>query len=1352
MKNKPLWGLKWSFTRYFVSSIGKDKFMHRLILVLAFLLSVFFGQSQEYYHGKYHVTRKINVGDGLSQSYAYKILQDSSGLVWVTTQVGVNKIAGEDIIVYNRNPDPEKTLPHSWVYNMELSEDNKIWITSLSGGVFEFDPRLETFKAYTQNDTTQSLSSNIVHALRIDWVGRKWAATTRGVDIIDDQRIITIAEYTDQAISSVTTRDVAFDHSRHWVFVGSNGQGLFIWDDDQQEVRHFSVESGHLPSDRIYHLLLEGTTLWISTVSGLVKLDILDESYQWYQANGTDTGLVHSKVHLTYRDNEDVLWIGTAGGVSLLKNGKVFHHLLHDPNDPRSISHNYTFTFMEDPSGNMWIGNRDGISIIAIGKPPIEQFHTLEFPDLDLDQVWGLAEVSDNELLIGTRYDGLQVFNLDHSSYAPLPVQGPDDTREDTYIQFIFREDESTFWLAEYGSNLYQYDLASKRLKLVNDVFPGFNGYTDIIIPDQVGGLLLGTVNAGLLQVKDQQVKQWKTEETSTSMSTVASLAIDPQGNYWAGGRFNLYHLDRENLELKKTLNPVEELNYPFNVQFNFLDLVMSPDGFLWCATDFGLIKVNPTTYEMELFDEGEGLEGNVLYALLHDGDRTLWVSTTTGLISFDTDSEILMNHYDSGKGLIIPEFNSRSRYQGKKHMYFGGVDGFVRFDPKAVQKSTFQPQVIFTGASINFEPIDTLVDIAYRSQVVLDYDHNMLSFEFASDEYQSPEHVNYRYHIRGFNDQWVALGNETQISFSGLAPQEYKLRLNCTNRDGVWSDKITEMTILINPPWWLTIWAKLGGVLLVSFLFYAVYRVRTSYIRKENEKLDHEVRRRTQELSEQNATIIEQSRKLRDLDQIKTRFFTNISHELRTPLTLVLSPLNGMINETGLDLKTREQLRVSQQNGHRLLKMINELLDFSKLESGQLTLQVSSVELTSLVRKCIDLFKSASWDKQMGFELINDLDDDIVYADYDKLEKVVTNLLGNAVKFSEPKSKIRLHLREDEGHLMVDIKDQGPGIPRHELEKIFDRYYQAKNNEKAGSGIGLSLAHELMELHKGSLTCESTPGEGSTFTIVLQKGKDHFPQKLFLDRSVKLKRRNQLSSYESVDGVILLVEDNADMRNYIKSVLSDFEVIEAMNGKEALALYDENDVDLIITDYMMPEMDGMEMVTILKKYQADIPVIFLTARTAAEDKISALKIGVEDYMIKPFNEQELIARVNNLLANKKSRTTVELPEESSDDGQMNAFESYVLENIDRTEFSVKDMAENFAMSTRTLQRTLKAELGMSPNEYIREMKLSQARKLLEHKQHKTVSEVAYACGFDNLSYFSKKFKDRFGVSPSEFE
>ncbi|MEQ1747530.1 MAG: ATP-binding protein, partial [Saprospiraceae bacterium] len=805
-------------------------------------------------------------------------------------------------------------------------------------------------------------------------------------------------------------------------------------------------------------------------------------------------------------------------------------------------------------------------------------------------------------------------------------------------------------------------------------------------------------------------------------------------------------------------------------------------------------------------YTEADGLSNQNVLGIEQDSRGRLWLHTLDGVSVFrnprhDARTAPDFKNYDRDDGLLSRPFVESSCLKTRSGLLlFGGREGFDVFNPDSIRDDKFQPPVFITS----FKKFDTahpeagavaVPGVSVLDEVLLSHKNNIFSIEFAALDFREPANNRYAYRLVGFNDSWVQIGAQREVTFTNLDAGTYTFEVRGTNSDGIWNEVPALLKITVRPPWWKSLWAYIAYALLFAAGMIGLVRARLRFLENRTRELEAAVTIGTAKISEQNDILAKQAEELQELDRLKSRFYANVTHELRTPLTLMLGPLNSVLKNWKADPAHRDLLQIAQANGRKLLNLVSEILDLGKLDANRMSVDRSPVAVQTLLARLVALFDSHA--RYLGVHLTCQCDlppDWIVSLDAKKFETVVNNLLSNALKFTPPGGSIEVTLEQKQPDvLLLSVRDTGRGIHADDMPHVFDRYFQTKRPDtpvEGGTGIGLALSAELVRLCAGKIWVESRVGEGSTFWVEWPFDPDmaRLAETRNNDSNLPFPAQGTsvfgttvspstappafLPSFPAEDVArsetdaplkILVAEDNPDLQAYLHHLLApEYDIAMVANGEEALAAIDLA-TSLIISDIMMPRMDGFQLLERLKNDDRfrHIPVVMLTARADIQDKLRALRTGVDDYLTKPFDEDELLARVRNLAQRQKNRAETisdDMPEtpasthiSQADAEWLAELEAWTRANLHDEFLSVSSMAQVAALSERQLLRRMRAITGLSPQQYIAEMRMQKARESLEIGAFRTVAEAAYSAGFSNAKAFTRAYRERFGRLPSAY-
>jgi len=1358
-----------------------------------------------------HITSE----DGLSYSVVKCILQDYQGMIWIGTKDGLNKYDGNKFTIYRNIPGDSTSLSYNWIIKLYEDSEKQLWIGTDGGGLCLYNRDLDNFVCYVpdKNDTT-SLSSrqvNAIYEFKEEKQSTLWIATGGAVNRYIPEKNNFKHYYPEGKNRKYKTNQnwigsiVQDGSNRLWI--GTWQEGLFYYDAESDGFIRYQPEaenSDRLKNRNILKLFAsqEGSKniLWMGTyLNGLHKIDLKSGQIKNFLAQSKNTAdRVRSSVYDIHPGNGlsgNILWLGTYNGLYCLNTeNEQFTHFKYKSGNPTSLKSNYIEAVYSDQSGIVWVGSDRGVSklnphrsnFINIGQNSTAKNNLIN------KTVFAVCVTNiDNRdvLWIGTS-DGLHKYDR-KSGYTSLLEHDPQDVNSlssnSIFSILKSRHSEREFLWIGTINGLNKVDPVTGKIKryfIPNMKAPA--NWIWSLAEDESGLIWVGTQETSIhcFNPVDEKFTRY------SGYRPVYSLLFDSTGNLWTGLKAGLRKINiKSNISTWYWHNPNDEKTISHN---QISAIFESRKKVLWIGTVSGLNKYNRETETFTRYSVEDGLPSNLICAILEDDQENLWISTGKGISKFNSENNSFKN-FDTGDGLVGSEFKFLSACKNNKgEMFFGAINGLTMFHPDKIKNNTFIPPIVLTDFLLynrSVRPGKNSVlkkNISETKDIKIPYNQSVFSFEFAALDYHNPKKNLYAHKMEGIDPDWVYTDATRRFAtYTNLDPGEYIFRVRGSNNDDIWNKEGTSVQIIILPPWWRTNLAYGVYAILITGMVLGLWRFQINRIKmKQRMEMEHfEVE------------------KLREVDQMKSRFFTNISHEFRTPLTLIKGPVKQIM--TG-DFKGNlaEQCLMILRNSDRLLSLINQILDISKLESGQMKLQVTKTDIHQFIRSLVLSFSSLAESKKITFKFAATEHITPGYIDRDKIEKIINNLVANAFKFTPQGGEISIML--DTGDMVltnnlkqlntnfrsaslagsqsiqITVSNTGPGILPDHLDKIFDRFYQTANNYKKdgeGTGIGLALTKELTEACHGEISVSSIPDIQTTFTIKLPIAREYFSADELIDtqpedsihepisnlRYPESSDQKRATKDEQQNASILIVEDNPDVTSYICSFLeNEYTIITAENGEIGLRKTLQKYPDLVISDVMMPEMDGFELCRQIKSDErtSHIPVILLTAKADLESKLEGLEFGADDYISKPFEAEELKVRARNLIEQRRklrekfSRIIdvqpADIAASSMDEEFLKRFMQVFEHHISESELSTEKIASEVGMSRSNLNRKLKALTNQSTHEFIRSLRLKRAAQLLM-KSVGTIAEIAYMVGFNNPSHFAKVFRKQFGQTPGIF-
>jgi signal transduction histidine kinase/DNA-binding response OmpR family regulator len=1293
-------------------------------------------------------SRRITVNEGLPQGFVSGIVQDDDGFIWLATRDGLARYDGYEMKVFRSNDDRISTISSNVIAGLFRDQKNRIWIIHESSAIDVLYPREERFQCFTCDPVNESITQDVspnfayVDSRENLWLIAPGAGFWK-VNLRD--RTLSRLSMSNAGLAGSTMRGIIqTNENQYWIIQTG---GIDLVDGQLRVIKHKSFDFSFDKSPY-------NTPIDLSYIHGDRLLIRARDAALIFDPHTNDVTPIVNDVNDRHSD-----WspIDVSSLSAIVHNMGTLYQVLPDMNARKIFDSNTkgAISFLVDRSGVAWFGfNGSGVQTINLKSVPLKSYSYKNSFITDLLQMQGIPLNNESWL----NYSETFRFRFDSWARSSL-------------------DSSNRLWLA-LANNVAVIDT---RQKTVTDL-PRINGdkAANELFSFTISGDTCWRVVSGAPAYFDEQKRLWNfplgTERILPPTTPVFDILKKGQ-TIWATTQHDgLIALD---LTTGKTISFKQDLHRrsPTN---ELTDIEPDPnyDSILWIGSRSGLLHFNRHTGQYRSFTMRDGLPNNMVYCIVADASGLLWLSTNKGLCRFDPVSFKAQN-FTLSDGLQGAEFNFFHKLKlPDGRIAFGGTEGITIFHPEQVFNDTFQPQVHLTKLKINNNDVEFGRDsvllkepLNSLSSLELNHDQNFLTFYFAALQFNDVEKTQYRYRLNGLEDEWNYAGTLGMANYTKVPPGSYQLELNATNTSGVWSEHVRSMKITVAPPLWKTNVAYVFYSLLVIGAMLAYVRYTARKIRLENlVKLKND-----------------EAHQFKQLNEIKNRFFTNITHEFRTPLTLIVSPAELLLKADDVPPLHKKQIRLIQQNSRQLLQLVNQIMDLSKLEAGLMPVSLAPANLERFLHELIIPFQSMADSKHIAMTFESRISDGDYLVDKEKIERIVNNLLSNAIKFTPEGGSVVIRLREKDStdantarlpdrQIELEIADTGIGIPPEVLPFIFDRFYQyvdQRTREYEGTGIGLSLVKELVSVLGATISVESNLHKGTTFLITLpleQKPSSSHNVRAAEDGSVGNVIResilgNQKEDHEPTVGkpVILIVEDNASLRDFLADQLkSTYSVITAANGNEAWEKIMQEVPDLVITDVMMPVMDGLSLSKKIRESHAvsHIGLILLTARVSAESRLEGLLTGANDYISKPFSFEELQLRIANLLEHQKRQRVYHYNKLINDKGsslpirQENEFLTKAYEFLDSAladnrPVGVDDLASHFNMSSRTLNRKLSTLVGLTPSEFIRNHKLSKSTALL--LKGLTVSEVAYQVGFESHPYFTQCFKALYGVTPSEY-
>jgi signal transduction histidine kinase/ligand-binding sensor domain-containing protein/DNA-binding response OmpR family regulator len=1278
-----------------------------------------------------------SIATSISDNFITCLFQDKSQQLWIGTANGLNSFdpVTNSFTRYKYTGKPG-SISYNYISSIVEENNNRLLISTLGGGLNIFDKTTRSFTSLRQNGTAKGPASDKIYCLYKDSRGNTWVGSDAGIQIFDAENAFF---KTPAAISNVNNAVTAIKEDKGGnLIIGTAGNGLYLFNQQFNTLKQFShsaTDNASISSNLVRAIWVTASgKIWTGTVNG--GLDLFDpvsgRFFNYKYEPGDPQSLSQRTVSALYEDNQENLWVGThRGGVNIYMPKTEKFSLYRQERSDNSLSYNDVKSFCEDREGNIWIGT-DGGGLNLFDKNKQTFSHPVSAHIIG-PEVLGITEDSNGKLWIATWGGGL--CNLDYKSRAISRfTNNPADSTSisSNFIQSIFEDSRKRLWIATYYGGLNLFDQRTKKFSLVK------------------------TSSSG---------------KTKISGSHVVSINEDKSGNIWIGtddGGLNCLH--QSTGEFVHYFNDDEKKP---DLRIIFID----SHNRLWIGQR-GLYLFNEKQNTFELFTKKAGLSDEFIKGIVEDNNGIFWITTSNGLTRFNP-STLEFKKYNTADGLQGMEFEANAFLKTRDgQIFFGGVNGFNSFYPKNIFTNNFIPPVYITDLQISNDPNASAKqkeDISYTHKVVLSYKQSTFAFSFAALNFVASENNKFAYKLDGWDKVWLEAGNDRKASYTNVSPGTYTFRVKASNNDGIWNETGQTITIVITPPFWATWWFKTIVALIVGAVAYNIYQNKRKL---ERQKLEEE--------------------KKEEVHQMQLQFFTNISHEFRTPLSLIMGPAEKLMAEKSTS-QNNQYHKVIYRNAHRLMNLINELMDFRKAESGILKLHAMPGNMELFLQEIAEEFSEAASEKNIHFSVSTSGIPAETWFDRQILEKILINLIGNSFKYTasggtitvqalasmegyKPSFENNLNIASDYKPLQtiyLRVTDNGIGISKESIVHLFERYYKVSDSHM-GYGIGLAFVKSITALHKGSIRVFSERNKGTEIIVALPCSREDFDdhERWMNNQPANSTFAGAYNREEKPEDMpveeeplpeneeaplILIVDDNDELRNFLKdSIGKKYRIAEAANGRDGLELAKSTHPDLIISDIMMPVMNGVDLCRQVKDDVeiSDIPFLMLTAKESLQSKIEGTDSGADHYFTKPISINLLEKTIDNIFKQKEKlkekyrrdhySEVKDIVQNSKDKDFLQELINVIETHISSPEMDINYICTQIGMSRTSLYHKIKSITGQSIGEFIRSIRLKKAAQLLTEEDI-SITEAMYNVGIQTQSYFTKAFKAEFGKTPSQF-
>lgn len=1334
------------------------------------------------------------------------LIQDKNGFIWIGTNgTGLYRYDGVNYFGYEYDKKPG-SVNSNFIYTTFIDSNNNLWVGT-DDGLCLYNRDLDNFTKINIEDVIRvGYDEPITVKTIVQDNNGNLILGTYGFGLFK----LNIKTLKASLIQSSVLKKFNFlikcsVKSKQGIIYLGTSYGLFELDlnGKVKQVYKDKFKREPLLAD-IENLVIDKFGyIWLGTTeNGLIKIKPETDNYQF-----ENYFITKNKILSITESSLDYIICGTENDGLLVVNykGQVVQKYLHSKYDDFSLKSNSVWSLYEDKEKRLWLGYfNKGLGVF---DKPNNQFNSLESlvnndNSLQTSYVTSIIKDKKGNLLMSNEGGGLDIYNLSSKSYIHVNKNNQNyySGLDAADIQTIFLDSKQNIWVGSWDRGIYF--LKNGTTRFVNYNTANAAGLKSNRIfsfsEDSKGRIWIGTFIKGL-HYFDNNTNTFVHCDSKTFTDNaldnafIRKVFVDSDNVLWVGTILGLYQVslkDNSGFKVTKMRDAMFKDKTKYNSIQTILSIYESNDKTIWIGTDGeGLFNYNKKNKKFSNYNDFPGFKEKSVRAIIADNNGSLWISGGSGLTKLDFKNKKSTN-FNKDDGLIDNDFSNNAVFKdGNGELYFGGYEGVNFFNPNEIKKTEKAPHLYFSDFKLFNKSVKPNEDaspltkvISQTEEIILNHTQSVFTIEYVGINYNYSKKNQYAYYLQGFEKDWNYVGNNRTATYTNLAPGTYIFKVKSANADGSWSNNQLELKIKILPPWWKTIWAYL---LYSSILVFLIIYFNTIYQNRFKAK---------------QAIILEKEKNIQSekLNNKKLQFFTNISHEFRTPLTLIINPLEDILRSKNVSPEIHNKLKIVHKSSDRLSRLINELMDFNKLEFNKIFLQAKKIEVVAFIQGIIGYFdeEAAARNITINFEpSVDELED---WLDPKMLEKIFFNIISNAFKFTPDNGFITISIDKTDTHnallingnkvpsFAITITDTGSGIHKKDLKKIFDRFYQVNNVNKdyyGSTGIGLEVVKEFIELHKGKIDVESQVGQGTKFTVTFPLGKSFYKKNEIVDEVFKIEKNKNKFLFESNDPsddeefkdqkagnpviettkpyTVLIVEDNTELRNYLKHELSkSYKVIVAENGQKGYELAVQKLPDLIITDVIMPVMDGLQLCKNIKGdlKTSHIPLLMLSAKAMVKDRLEGIDSGADIYLSKPFELDILKSSLAQLITSRqimfkkfysgitkdgKDKTT------SLDNDFIQKILHFINENISEPQLTVELLSSKIFLSRSQLYRKIKTLTGVSVNEFIRNVRLEKAKQLIEQGNN-NINEISYKVGFTSPSYFTKCYKIKYGHLPTQ--
>ncbi len=1342
----------------------KYSIIQKYVLILLFLISI-----KTYSNPFIYQAKEITIEEGLLSNLINKIYQDRQGYMWFGTEDGLSKYDGIHFTNFQYRPHDENSLSSSITYDIIQDRDLNIYVGTINGlNKIDADSSKVVFVPLLKKGLEFEV---VVNKLLIDNWNNLWIGTNKGLFIYSINKECFEEELFNQDFNFEINGFCEDKYNNIWITSNKGVYKITFEDSITTAKIHKFSEINHSSFINCINEIKSG--IWISSTNTNYFLPYQDSNVYEILIVEEQSKEILNDIKTVFVDDKNLLWIGSGAGLYYFDdlNQTLRGHVKEAMSLEVKRYNNYCCIddISADKNNNIWVSSGK-VGVKLLYQTNINSF--VPYNNLfgsNLSKFFTSISIgSQNDLYAGSGGDGLYYFNNKKKTYSRLNFDNPIFKDVDIVITSTYLDANKKLWFGTYNKSFYSYDKNNGLVDYSDKISAGSKNRTFPItsITEYGDKLLIGSNGNGLYIFNkiNGEIKNLNVANSSLSSNYITCIHIDRSNRIWIGTYWGLNLIDIRTERSRKFLYDKQN---NVSISNNIINSINEDqNGNLWICTRYGLNKFHED-FTFETIDSNVGLPSNYVCSIVEGHNQEVWIATKKGLCSLNLIDNSIKNYmHNDSKSIIEYDENVWSK-DGEGNIYLGSNMGIIQFHPATIKDFVQDRDIVITDIKLLNKSVYN-INVIEKSQkkdgypLKINHSQNVITFEYTALNFIDPGNDEFQYKLEGFDNEWQKVGHKRSATYTNLSSGDYKFKVKLINQN---VSKDISIDVKVLPPLWQKWYAYMFYALILLLMLWIFKRYSIIKIKLKNDLITKEMKRQRD----------------KEINEMKFRFFTNVSHEFRTPLTLIIGPLKKLKVEN----KDNPVYDVILKNANRMQRLVNQLLEFRMIESDVLKLNLRNGDIIKVVNNIYSVFKNLAEEKKIQYNIDSSIDSLIMAFDYDKIEKILYNLLSNAFKHTQSNGQIDLLITHNSESIQFIIEDSGEGISKEELPYVFDLFYSSpmqKVSKYSGSGVGLSLTKKLIDLHGGNIKVYSELNRRTKFIVTLPQGlvaeqNEKDDSELSVSKNIEnylyedFKMSDTLDDIISIQsaeqrkmGTILIIEDNDEIRMFLNRLLiSKYKILEASNGKEGLISAKKYHPDLIIADIMMPVMNGIEFCKRIKKDSKTdfIPVIIITAYHEKKFVIDALKSGANDFIEKPFDPNILLTKVENIISGQlklnekyKKKNLIQpsvVTNSTKDEDFLNRAIHLIEENLCDDKISVELLAQKIGVTQISLYRKIKKYSGMTPVEFIKVVKVKKAAEFLKNDPGLTINEVSYMVGFSDIQYFRRCFKNEYGVNPSEF-